>query len=450
MPIPTELATACADVRLAEDADSIAGRRPRYVAAPESTAEASALLRAAATLGLTVVPRGAGRLQHWGNPPDSCDLIVDTRRLDRIVEHVPADFTVTVQAGVRLRDLEQELAQAHQSVALYPPRPAYAGTVGGLIATNAAGSHRHHFGTPRDRLTGITAVRADGTIVASSDPAAIGGRDLVTLLAGSFGSLGLITEATFRLEPTPQVFGNVALDCDDPEHAERLVEEVSDRWIAPLGIDLRWPSAAEQLRLFAMLQGDREDFEARSARVYALAGHAAPPPIDDAHPPRRLDDPDHAGLPPDVAQRLLAQHERIRAEIEDPPPDTGTLVRVSFPPMRLAATLTLIRAAAADSGVDAAIEGSAVAGILDVKVPAGTPATAVARFVVALRAGLGELSQPGTATPAGRAVVVYAPDEVRDLIDAHGPVPSLALLRAVKDEFDPEHRMAPGRLADAV
>src|SRR3984957_13242655 len=456
MPIPTELATACADVRLAEDADSIAGRRARYVAAPASTEEASALLRAAAALGLTVVPRGAGRLQHWGNPPDSCDLIVDTRRLDRIVEHVPADLTVTVQAGVRLQDLEEALAPARQTVALFPPPPAYAGTVGGLIATNVAGSHRHRFGTPRDRLTGITAVRADGAIVASSDHAASGGRDLVALLAGSFGSLGLITEATFRLEPTPQVFGSVALNCDDPEHAERLVDEVSDPWIAPLGIDLRWPSADEQLRLFAMLQGDREDYDARSARLYALAGHPAPPPIDYAHP-LRLDDPEHAGLPPDLARRLLAERARIRAEIEDPAPDTGTLVRVSFPPARLAGTLTLIRAAAADAGVDAAIEGSVVAGVLDVTVPAETLAAAVARFIVALRAGLDELragldelSQPAAATPAVRAVVVYAPSEVRDLTDAHGPVPSLAVLRAVKDEFDPEHRMAPGRLADAV
>jgi glycolate oxidase FAD binding subunit len=449
MPIPPELAAACADVRLAGEADTIAGRRARYVAAPDSTAEASALLWAAAALGLTVVPRGAGRLQHWGNPPDSCDLIVDSRRLDRIVEHVPADFTVTVQAGVRLRDLEQALAPAHQSVALFPPRPAHAGTIGGLVATNAAGSHRYGFGTPRDRLTGITAVRADGTIVASTDPAAIGGRDLVTLLAGSFGSLGLISEATFRLEPTPQISGGITLKCTDPEHAERLVAEVSDPWIAPMGIDLLWPSADEQLRLLAMIQGDREDFEARSARLHELDGRPAAPPIDHAHP-RRLDDPDHAGLPPDVAQRLLAQRERIRAEVEDPPADTGTLVRVSFPPTRLAGTLTLIRAAAAGSGVDAAIGGSAIVGVLDVKVPAATPAAAVARFVAALRAELGGLSQPGTATPAVRAVVVYAPDDVRDVTDAHGPVPSLALLRAVKDEFDPEHRMAPGRLADAV
>src|SRR3984957_14859382 len=154
MPIPTELATACADVRLAGDADTISGRRARYVAAPDSTAEASALLRVAAALGLTVVPRGAGRLQHWGNPPDSCDLIVDTRRLDRIVAHAPADFTVPVQAGVGPPALalapaavpgawqagvrgpapEVTLAPSRQSGALFPPRPAYAGTIGGLIA----------------------------------------------------------------------------------------------------------------------------------------------------------------------------------------------------------------------------------------------------------------------------------------------------------------------------
>ena len=236
MPIPPELATACADVRLADAADTIAGRPARYVAAPDSTAEASALLRAAAALGLTVVPRGAGRLQHWGNPPDSCDLIVDTRRLDRIVEHAPADFTVTVQAGVRLRDLERTLAPSRQTVALFPPRPAYAGTVGGLIATNVGGlapvplrhaarpAHRHHRG-PRGRH--------DRRQPPTPPPPADG--TWSRCWPAPSAASGLITEATFRLEPTPQVSGSVALNCDDPEHAERLVEEVSDPSIAPIG-----------------------------------------------------------------------------------------------------------------------------------------------------------------------------------------------------------------------
>ena len=99
MPIPPELASACADIASAGDADTIAGRQARYVAAPASTEEASALLRAAAALGLTVVPRGAGRLQHWGNPPDSCDLIVDTRRLDQVVVHAGLDSGVPPVGG---------------------------------------------------------------------------------------------------------------------------------------------------------------------------------------------------------------------------------------------------------------------------------------------------------------------------------------------------------------
>jgi glycolate oxidase FAD binding subunit len=449
MPIPAELASVCADIALADGADTIAGRQARYVAAPASTAEASALLRAAAALGLTVVPRGAGRLQHWGNPPDSCDLIVDTRRLDRIVEHARADFTVTVQAGVRLPDLEKAVEAAGQSLAIHPPRQARVGTVGGLIATNAAGPRRYRYGTPRDRLTAITAVRADGTVVRSADGANVAGQDLVTLFAGSYGSLGLITEATFRLEPLPQISGGVSLECADPEHAARLVALVSDPWMAPSGIVLHWPSADKPLGLMVMIRGDRQHFQERSDRLRALAGRPAAPPIDHA-PARRLDAPDHGGLPPAVAQEMLARQERIRAELADPPADTGTLVRVSFPPAHLAATLTVIRAAAADSEVAAAIEGSAGAGVLDVKIPAESPATAVARFVAALRAELDGRSQAGTAGGAARAVVVYAPDEVRDLTDTHGPVPSLALLRAVKDALDPEHRMAPGRIADPV
>jgi glycolate oxidase FAD binding subunit len=450
--IPPELAGACADIALAGGADAIEGRQARYVAAPASTGEASALLRAAAALGLTVVPRGAGRLQHWGDPPDSCDLIVDTRRLDRIVEHVPADRMVTAQTGVLVRDLEQAVeAAARQSLALLPPRPANAGTVGGLIATNAAGPRRYRYGTPRDRLVGLTVVRADGTVVRSADAAGAAGRDLVALFAGSYGSLGLITEATFRLEPLWQVSGGTWMECADPDHAGRLLEEVSDPWIAPGGIEVRWPSADKPLGLIVMLQGDRPDFEARRARVHALAGRPDTPlpPIDKARA-RRLDAPDHGGLPPAVAREELARRDRLLAELHDPPADTGTLVRVSYPPARLAGALTMIQAAAAGNRVAAAIRGSAGAGVLDVKVPAESPAADVAGFVAALRAELGGLSRAGTAAGATRAVVVYAPDEVRDLTDTHGPVPSLALIRAVKDEFDPGHRMAPGRIADAV
>jgi glycolate dehydrogenase FAD-binding subunit len=106
--------------------------------------------------------------------------------------------------------------------------------------------------------------------LASADADA--GQDLITLFAGSYGSLGLITEATFRLEPLPQISGGVSLSCSGPEHAARLVEQVSDPWIAPSGIELRWPSADQPLGLMVMIQGDRQDYQARQARLDELGG----------------------------------------------------------------------------------------------------------------------------------------------------------------------------------
>jgi glycolate oxidase FAD binding subunit len=453
MLVPSELAAACADTAAAGAADAVGGCRARYVAAPASTQEASALLRAAAMLGLTVVPRGAGRLQHWGDPPDSCDLIVDTRRLDRIVEHRPDDFAVTVQAGVRVVDLAQALEPARQHLAVLPPFRAATGTVGGLIATNAAGgTRRYRYGRPSELLTGITAVRADGAIVRSGEFAStVTGKDLATLLAGSYGTLGLITEASFRLHPLPQVFGGTWLPCTDPEDAARKLAEIaSDTWLAPIGIDLRWPAPDKPLGLIVSIEGDKQTFQARYDRLHVLAGRQPASPLPGLADARQQDAPDNGGPPPTVPQEILARRERYNAELLNPPPDTGTLVRVSFPPGQLAAALAAILASADRNAVAAAIEGPAGVGILDVNIPAGSPAAAVARFVPALRAELGRLDKARQALRAPRAVVVYAPDEVRELTDTRGPVPSLALMEAVKDEFDPEHRMAPGRFADAA
>ena len=453
MPVPHELAAACADTAEAGAADTVGGCRAQYVAAPASTQEASALLRAAAMLGLTVVPRGAGRLQHWGDPPDSCDLIVDARRLDRVVEHRPGDFAVTVQAGVRLLDLAQALTPAGQHLAVIPPFRAATGTVGGLIATNAAaGTRRYRYGRPRDLLTGITAVRADGAIVRSGEFAStVTGQDLVTLLAGSYGTLGLITEASFRLHPLPQVSGGTWLPCADPgDAARKLAAIASDPWLAPIGIDLRWPAPDKPLGLVVTIEGDKQSFQARNDRLHIMAGRQPPSSLPGHAHPRRLDAPDHGGLSPAAAQDLLAHRERFRADLLDPPPDTGTLVRVSFPSGRLAAVLTAIQAAADRNVVTVAIEGPVGVGVLDVDIPAQSPAAAVVQLIPDLRAELGRLGEAGQASGGPRAVVVYAPDEVRELTDTRGPVPSLALIEAVKDEFDPEHRMAPGRIADAA
>jgi glycolate oxidase FAD binding subunit len=426
--VPAELAEACAEVAAAGDADIVAGARPGYVAAPASTAEAAALLAAAAGLGLAVVARGSGSRQHWGSPPTRCDLVVDTRRLDHVIEHAAGDLVVQVQAGVALDDLAAVLATAGQQLAL-DPSPSGAngtGTVGGVLATNSTGPLRFRFGAPRDLLIGITVVRPDGVVARSGGKVVknVAGYDLGKLFAGSYGTLGLITEATFRLHPLPDVSTWLTLDLPDPESAGEVVHAISTSPLWPSAVELSWSSASAPLAVSVLLQGDEASVAARFARLQDLLGRGT------------------AGGPFPLARPLPDGRDRPEA--------FGTCVRVAFWVGQLGRVLTTIRTAGVANGVDPAISGSAGAGIVEVGVAADVNSAEVARFVAELRAGLAALSAGGVVPSVASAVVMWAPPEVREAVDVWGPVPSLQLMRAVKDQFDPEHRMAPGRFAGGI
>src|ERR1700722_546837 len=197
------LVAACPVVRSAASAaDAIAGVVPSFVAFPASTQEASALLRAAAAVDLTVVPRGAGTGLGWGPPPSACDLVIDLQSMDQVLEHAAGDLVVRVQAGATMGPLASGLGSAGQELALDVPADA---TVGGVVATGTAGPRRFRYGAPRDLLIGITIVRADGVVAHAGGKVVknVAGYDLGKLFSGSRGTLGLITEATFRLHPRP-------------------------------------------------------------------------------------------------------------------------------------------------------------------------------------------------------------------------------------------------------
>jgi glycolate oxidase FAD binding subunit len=181
---------------------------PSYVAWPASVAEASAVMRAAAGLGLAVLPRGTGTRLAWGAAPRRCDLVVDTLRLDQVLEHEAGDLVARVQAGVTIDKLAGVLGQAGQQLALdLPAAPGGAGrgTVGGVLATGVAGPRRLRYGTPRDLGIGITVVLADGTVAHSGGKVVknVAGYDLPRLVLGSWGTYGVILDATFKLHARP-------------------------------------------------------------------------------------------------------------------------------------------------------------------------------------------------------------------------------------------------------
>lgn len=214
----------------AEELAAIAGTEHTLIAgesivvAPRNTQEVAAIVRYTAEHAVTLGVLGGGTKQEWlrGATPM---VIVSLSRLKRVVEHPWQDLTCTVQAGCVWSSMQQELATQGQFVALDPLFPDRA-TVGGVLATNDSGALRHKYGSLRDLVIGMTLVLTDGTVAKSGGKVVknVAGYDLCKLMTGSYGTLAIITEATFRLHPRPLHPRSFTVAAD---HASRLAPLVA-------------------------------------------------------------------------------------------------------------------------------------------------------------------------------------------------------------------------------
>jgi glycolate oxidase FAD binding subunit len=418
--IRTALTGACAVVREGLAADAVAGIVPAFVASPASTEEASALLRAAAAHDLAVVPRGAGTGLGWGLPGSRCDLVVDMQAMDQVLEHAAGDLVARVQAGVTIGQLASVLARAGQQLALDVPAEA---TVGGMVSTGTAGPRRFRYGAPRDLLIGVTAVRADGVVAHSGGKVVknVAGYDVGKLLAGSQGTLALITEATFRLHPVPPAVAWVTAEFgpEDRAAAAAAVAAAAGSVLAPSAVELDWSGSG--LRVGVLLEGTAAGVADRVKQMSSLLFTDASPTMAVADAPVRWWDQ----LPASGAPAVV--------------------VRVTFWVSALAGVLEAVAAAASGAGVQPTVCGAAGAGLLYARLDGldgldpGTGIQQAAQFVATLRERV--------AGPRGGVVVLAAPAE---LASAYGEVPGAALMRAVKDQFDPGDRMFPGRMAGVI
>jgi glycolate oxidase FAD binding subunit len=418
----------------------VAGLTPPWVASPADAAEASALLAAATEHGLAVVPRGSGTSVSWGVPPSRLDLVIDTLRLDQVLEHAAGDLVVRAQAGVTMHQLAGVLATARQQLALDAP-PGAGGqdgspTVGGLLATGSAGPRRLRYGTPRDLLIGITVIRPDGTVTKSGGKVVknVAGYDLGKLYAGSLGTLGLITEAIFRLHPLPAAAAFVTAGYADPAAAAQGVAAAAGSELAPVAIEIDRPARDGLIRVAVLLEGDPAGVSERASLMRGVLG--AGTATLDAAPP-------WWGAGPATPGSGAAAREG------------STLIQIGFWAAALPGVLHAVDAAGRSAGLDPALAGSAAAGVLHAAVPGSAAPEAVAGFLAGLRDRLARDLVAGYADGEGpparaSAVVVQAPAAVQDLVDMWGPAPALSLMRALKDQFDPGHLMAPGRFAGGI
>ena len=401
----------------AGDGDAVDGVPARWVAAPGSTEEAAAVLRTAAVEGLAVVARGAGTKLGWGTPPRRLDLVVDTRRLDRVVEHAAGDLVVIAQAGVPLAALGERLAGDRQRLAVDEVVPGT--TIGGMLATGRSGPRRLQAGADRDLVLGVTLVRADGVVAKAGGKVVknVAGYDVAKLVTGAYGTLGLITEAAFRLHPIPPAAAYVSVRLPDAATTYEAVQRVLHGQFVPAAIELDRPEPGGLVEVAVLIEGTEAGVAARTAQAAEALGPGA----------AETDRPDWWGVLPAGGPG-------------QPAPD-GVLVKVTAELTGIGRLLDGIDRAAAAAGTTAAVRGSAGVGVFHAGLPGGDPA-AVAAFVKALR----------DAAPAwrGSVVVLAAPPPVRSDVDSWGPVPALDLMRRVKERFDPGALLAPGRFVGGI
>jgi glycolate oxidase FAD binding subunit len=397
------VASACDDVGAGGEGDLVDRVVPALVARPTSTEQVSEVLRAAAGHGLTVVPRGRGTKLSWGVPPTSVDVVLDVSGLDQVLDHQAGDLIVETQAGTRLSELQAVVGKQGQRLVLDETVPG--ASVGGTLATNASGPQRVLVGTARDLLIGLTVVRADGVVAKAGGRVVknVAGYDLGKLLIGSFGTLAVVTEALFRLHPLPPVQRWVGVEVADAAAAHEVVQSVVHAQVVPGAVEVEWPAEGPGT-VTVQLGGKAEGVEGRVATLTDLLGERST--VREDAPAGWTSYPWGEG---DTALKLTTVLSGLRDVLET----------------------------ARDAG--AVVRGSAGSGVLYAAVP--DPDRAVAA-VERLRATC--------ARHQGSAVVVDGPPEVKQAVDVWGPVAALELMRRVKDQFDPDHRLAPGRFVGGI
>ncbi len=355
---------------------------------PTSIERLGEMLATASGDGRTVGIRGAGSKETWGAAGVEPDVVLSTRGLDRIVEHAAGDLVITVEAGVALAEVQRTVGSAGQWLALDPPEPG--ATVGGVIATAATGPRRLRFGTPRDLLIGITVVLADGTVARSGGKVVknVAGYDLGKLFTGSFGTLGVIAECTFRLHPRPPALRVVTTSTDDPSAALQAVTKTGAEPTAAEWDGSTLTTVFESIESAAEQQADWA--------VGAIGGDAG------------------SALPPGFGAR----------------PWEGMAVGLKLT-HRIGAMCEAL-AVLARALPDAVVRAHVGSGVVLAGVDPG--ALAALESLRSSIAGLG-----------GQVVVACAPDDVKRDVDVWGPVRGLAVMRRLKEQFDPDGLMCPGR-----
>lgn len=244
---------------------------------PNTQEELAAVIAWAGQNGYAVLPCGGGSKLDWGGlvklDSNLRLMALNTSRLNRLIEHAVGDLTVTAEAGMKFADLQQVLAAAGQFLPIDPAYPQQA-TLGGIVATADAGSLRHRYRGVRDLLLGMTFVRSDGKIATAGGRVVknVAGYDLMKLFTGAYGTLGIISQVTFRVYPLP-VASETVLLTGAPGPLAEATQILLSSALTPTAVDLLSPDLVAKLGLgkglglIVRFQSIPESVKQQSARL---------------------------------------------------------------------------------------------------------------------------------------------------------------------------------------
>jgi len=392
----------------------IAGVRPAAVLEPSTVEKVCAIMRVAEEERIVIVPVGGGTRTGALNAPTRYDAALSLARLDRVVATDADNFFVRVEAGCPLRRLEETLAAMGQCLPLDFVTDGER-TVGGLISLPFVGARHPFVGAPRDVTLGLSAVLTGGKLVRVGGVTTknVAGYDLTRLIVGSCGSLGIITELNLRTAPLPEACRTTEATFADVSTAFAFARAMAvSRFRPSFATVVCGPALGEEPEegLIAVLvgaEGISKDVESQFDHFHAAA--------DDAGASRVREDP--------LSYReALAAMERAAAGGAD-----DLVVRVSAPMTKLEQFAELQDASSALAFV-----------------PAGV--TILRHAARGAREALSRIDATCEASGAHRHVV-SAPGELAQSIDVWSRNPAAdTLMHAIKNEFDPQHVLSPGRM----
>ena len=369
--------------------------------APAAHDEAARLLRRCSDEDLHVCPVGGGTKLGWGGMGERVDLELSTAGMRDVVEHNVGDLTAVLDAGAPLAEAQAGFAEAGQMLALDPPLGAdRAATIGGIVASADSGPLRHRYGAARDLVVGMTMALADGTIARAGGKVIknVAGYDLAKLLAGSFGTLGLILQVAVRLHPLASTRVTLRVEAADAAELAGLASSLSHAHLEMESLDVTWSRGSGAV--LARFGGAAAFQQATAAAEIAGGGEL-------------VEDDD-----------TLWERQRELQRSQD-----GVVVRVS------GLQAELPRVVEEAERANATLVGRAALGISWLALEH--------RDDDAAAAVVGELRARLAPSPC---VVLDAPEPVRralDVWDERDPG-RFALARRVKERFDPQRTMRPG------